>query len=122
MALWSTAWLTSPGRDGYGDILEAQAPWNRDEELGILILGHLDTVHPIGSLATTHTFRREGDQVFGPGIYDMKAGSYMAYYVRAVRAPMRARSLSTSARSSTISMPRKGFLRWSATWRCSGAD
>ena len=68
------------GRDGYGDILEVQAPWNRDEEPGILILGHLDTVHPIGSLATTHTFRREGDQVFGPGIYDMKAGSYMAYY------------------------------------------
>ena len=70
----------TPGRDGYGDILEAQAPWNRDEEPGILILGHLDTVHPIGSLATTHTFRRDGDQVFGPGIYDMKAGSYIAYY------------------------------------------
>jgi glutamate carboxypeptidase len=70
----------TPGRDGYGDILEAHAPWNRDEEPGILILGHLDTVHPIGSLATTHAFRREGDQVFGPGIYDMKAGSYMAYY------------------------------------------
>ena len=70
----------TPGRDGYGDILEAQAPWNRDEELGILILGHLDTVHAIGSLATTHVFRREGDRVFGPGIYDMKAGSYLAYY------------------------------------------
>jgi glutamate carboxypeptidase len=24
--------------------------------------------------------RREGDSVFGPGIYDMKAGGYMAYY------------------------------------------
>jgi glutamate carboxypeptidase len=72
--------IRTPGRDGYGDILEAQVPWNRDEEPGILILGHLDTVHPIGSLATTHGFRREGDQVFGPGIYDMKAGSYMAYY------------------------------------------
>jgi glutamate carboxypeptidase len=70
----------TPGRDGYGDILEAHAPWNRDKEPGILILCHLDTVHPIGSLATTHVFRREGDQVFGPGIYDMKAGSYMAYY------------------------------------------
>ena len=70
----------TPGRDGYGDILEAHAPWNREEQRGILILGHLDTVHPIGSLATTHVFRREGDRVFGPGIYDMKAGSYMAYY------------------------------------------
>jgi glutamate carboxypeptidase len=72
--------IRTPGREGYGDILEAQAPWNRDEEPGILILGHLDTVHPIGSLTTTHVFRREGDRVFGPGIYDMKAGSYMAYY------------------------------------------
>jgi len=72
--------MRTPGRDGYGDVLEAHAPWNRNKEPGILILGHLDTVHPIGSLATTHAFRREGDQVFGPGIYDMKAGSYMAYY------------------------------------------
>jgi glutamate carboxypeptidase len=70
----------TPGRDGFGDILEARAPWGGDDEPGILILGHLDTVHPIGALATTHVFRREGDVVFGPGIYDMKAGSYMAYY------------------------------------------
>ena len=70
----------TPGRDGYGDILEARAPWGQEDEPGILILGHLDTVHPVGSLATTHVFRRDGDAVFGPGIYDMKAGSYMAYY------------------------------------------
>ena len=70
----------TPGRDGFGDILEARAPWGAEDEPGILILGHLDTVHPIGALSTTHVFRREGDAVFGPGIYDMKAGSYMAYY------------------------------------------
>jgi glutamate carboxypeptidase len=70
----------TPGRDGYGDILEARAPWGQEDKPGILILGHLDTVHPVGSLATTHVFRRDGDAVFGPGIYDMKAGSYMAYY------------------------------------------
>src|SRR5215813_11986227 len=69
-----------PGRDGFGDILEARAPWGEEDEPGILILGHLDTVHPIGALATTHVFRREGDVVFGPGIYDMKAGSFMAFY------------------------------------------
>ncbi len=68
------------GRDGFGDVLEAHAPWGDPDEKGILILGHLDTVHPIGSLATTHRFRREGDKVFGPGIYDMKAGSFMGFY------------------------------------------
>jgi glutamate carboxypeptidase len=70
----------TPGRDGFGDILEARAPWGDANEPGILIMGHLDTVHPIGALATTHVFRREGDTVFGPGIYDMKAGSYLACY------------------------------------------
>jgi glutamate carboxypeptidase len=70
----------TPGRDGFGDILEARAPWGDEDEPGILIVGHLDTVHPIGALATTHVFRREGDAVFGPGIYDMKAGSYMGFY------------------------------------------
>ncbi|MGD9881772.1 MAG: M20 family metallopeptidase [Reyranella sp.] len=72
--------LRTPGRDGFGDILEARAPWGDENEPGILIVGHLDTVHPIGALATTHVFRREGDTVYGPGIYDMKAGSYLACY------------------------------------------
>ncbi|MFO1159763.1 MAG: M20 family metallopeptidase [Reyranellaceae bacterium] len=72
--------LRTPGRDGFGDILEARAPWGDENEPGILIIGHLDTVHPIGALATTHVFRREGDTVYGPGIYDMKAGSYLACY------------------------------------------
>jgi glutamate carboxypeptidase len=70
----------TPGRDGFGDILEARAPWGDEDEPGVLIIGHLDTVHPIGALATTHVFRREGDTVYGPGIYDMKAGSYLACY------------------------------------------
>jgi glutamate carboxypeptidase len=70
----------TPGRDGFGDVLEAEAPWGDPNAKGILILGHLDTVHPIGALATTHVFRRDGDAVYGPGIYDMKAGSFMAYY------------------------------------------
>lgn len=70
----------TPGRDGFGDVLEAHSPWGDETEKGILILGHLDTVHPIGALATTHKFRKEGDKVFGPGIYDMKAGSFMGYY------------------------------------------
>ena len=67
------------GRDGYGDILKARSPWGGDGP-GILVLSHLDTVHPIGFLENTLPFKREGDVVYGPGIYDMKAGAYLAYY------------------------------------------
>jgi glutamate carboxypeptidase len=66
------------GQDGYGDHLIARAPWNGDDP-GILILSHLDTVHPKGTLATM-PFRVEGDVAFGPGIYDMKGGAYIAFH------------------------------------------
>ncbi len=68
-----------PGRDGYGDILEARSPWGGDGP-GILVLCHLDTVHPLGVIDDTLTVRREGDRVYGPGIYDMKGGAYLACY------------------------------------------
>ena len=48
-----------------------------DERPGILILGHLDTVHPIGTLRL-NPCRIEGDRLYGPGGYDMKAGVYLA--------------------------------------------
>jgi glutamate carboxypeptidase len=67
-----------PGRDGFGDILECRTPWG--EGKGILVLAHLDTVHPVGMIEKDLRIRREGDSVFGPGIYDMKAGGYIAYY------------------------------------------
>lgn len=67
-----------PGTDGKGDILIAQSEWG--EEPGILILSHLDTVHPIGMIEQAQQVRREGDSIYGPGIYDMKGGAYMAYY------------------------------------------
>ena len=37
----------TPGRDGFGDILRTRTPWGGDGP-GILVLSHLDTVHPIG--------------------------------------------------------------------------
>lgn len=48
-----------------------------DERPGILILGHYDTVHPIGTLEK-NPWRFEGDKLYGPGIYDMKAGICLA--------------------------------------------
>jgi glutamate carboxypeptidase len=47
-------------------------------EPGILVLSHMDTVHPVGTLASKLTYRREGDRVYGPGIYDMKGGLMLA--------------------------------------------
>lgn len=48
-----------------------------DTRHGILVLGHYDTVHPIGTLEK-NPCRQEGDKLYGPGIYDMKAGVVLA--------------------------------------------
>jgi glutamate carboxypeptidase len=45
---------------------------------GILILSHIDTVHPKGTLATRLPFKLDGDKLYGPGLYDMKGGAYIA--------------------------------------------
>ena len=68
-----------PGTDGYGDVVIAEIA-GQCAGPGNLVLGHLDTVHPEGSLAAVLPWRRDGDKVFGPGCYDMKGGLYLAYY------------------------------------------
>ncbi|WP_024509600.1 M20 family metallopeptidase [Bradyrhizobium sp. ARR65] len=67
-----------PGQNGCGDHLVARSSWGQDAP-GILVLSHLDTVHPIGFIKRL-PFRIEGDSAFGPGIYDMKGGAYLAYH------------------------------------------
>ncbi|MBV8923871.1 MAG: M20 family metallopeptidase [Bradyrhizobium sp.] len=66
------------GRDGCGDHLVARSAWGQDAP-GILILSHLDTVHPMGFINRL-PFMVEGNSAFGPGIYDMKGGAYLAYH------------------------------------------
>jgi glutamate carboxypeptidase len=66
------------GRDGCGDHLVARSSWGRDAP-GILVLSHLDTVHPLGFIERL-PFSVQGDAAFGPGIYDMKGGAYLAYH------------------------------------------
>jgi glutamate carboxypeptidase len=66
------------GRDGRGDHLVARSAWGQDQP-GILVLSHLDTVHPMGFIRRL-PFHIEGDSAFGPGIYDMKGGAYLAYH------------------------------------------
>ncbi len=60
--------------ENYGDHIVIRAFQNSNPtEKQILMLGHTDTVHPVGSLAE-RPFRIDGDKVFAPGIFDMKAG------------------------------------------------
>jgi len=71
----------TPGQDDFGDILIARTQWDHPPKTaGILVLSHLDTVHPLGTGQTTLQWRRDEDHVQGPGIYDMKAGAFIAYY------------------------------------------
>src|SRR5690606_16318656 len=58
---------------GWGMHLRARVAGADQTLAPILILGHIDTVHPVGTLETL-PFKVEGERVTGPGIYDMKAG------------------------------------------------
>jgi glutamate carboxypeptidase len=66
------------GHSGCGDHLVARSSWGQDQP-GILVLSHLDTVHPLGFIERL-PFKVEGNSAFGPGIYDMKGGAYLAYH------------------------------------------
>jgi glutamate carboxypeptidase len=66
-----------PGKQGRGDHLIARSAWGQDKP-GILVLSHLDTVHPMGFIKRL-PFKVDGDVAYGPGIYDMKGGAYLAY-------------------------------------------
>jgi glutamate carboxypeptidase len=76
-----------PGRMGYGDCVRATFPHPTPHVPGILVMGHLDTVHPIGTLQSL-PYRREGNRAYGPGILDMKGGNYLA--LEAIRQLQRA--------------------------------
>lgn len=91
------AWMRALGgqirwhrQKNFGDLLEArfaaqpmpkstqaQAGRRQNRVRPILLLGHLDTVWPMGTLARM-PFRKAKGKAFGPGIYDMKAGVAMA--------------------------------------------
>jgi len=51
-----------------GDHLRAELP---GEGAPLLVVGHADTVWPVGTLETM-PFRVEGDRAYGPGTFDMK--------------------------------------------------
>jgi len=65
------------GRMGFGDCARATFSFAAKDQPGILIMGHLDTVHPVGTLGNL-PWRREGERCYGPGIFDMKGGNFIA--------------------------------------------
>jgi glutamate carboxypeptidase len=66
---------------GYGEHLRLRAFVDAREETGaILLIGHTDTVHPLGSLRERPWREQEG-RIYGPGIFDMKANCALALEV-----------------------------------------
>ena len=61
-------------RPDRGDHLRARIAGNGPP---VLLLGHFDTVWPIGTLDRM-PLRRDGDRLYGPGTFDMKAGIALA--------------------------------------------
>ncbi|MGA8940818.1 MAG: M20 family metallopeptidase [Acidobacteriaceae bacterium] len=61
----------------FGDVLELRFGTARSKRGRVLLLGHLDTVWPMGTLAKMPWREVEG-KFFGPGVLDMKAGVVMA--------------------------------------------
>jgi glutamate carboxypeptidase len=61
----------------FGDILEIRFGSPRSRRRPILLLGHLDTVWPLGTLKKM-SWREADGKYWGPGVLDMKAGVVMA--------------------------------------------
>src|SRR5205814_2191919 len=64
--------------EDYGDNLQIDFAGN-DSRKPVLLLGHFDTVYPLGALATMPC-RTEGDRLHGPGVLDMKSGIAQMFY------------------------------------------
>jgi glutamate carboxypeptidase len=62
---------------GFGNAMEARFGPRRRGEKPVLMLGHLDTVWPLGTLKTM-PWRVTNGRLWGPGVLDMKAGVAMA--------------------------------------------
>jgi len=75
----------------HGDHIRAELWPGRGRPAGqILILGHLDTVYDLGTLARM-PFRVSRGRAYGPGSYDMKSGLVIALFAAEVLHTMRMR-------------------------------
>ncbi len=88
------AWATALGatvrrhrQKHFGDVLELRFGPARSRRPRVLVLGHLDTVWPLGTLRSM-PWREAGGKLFGPGVLDMKAGVVMALEAIAAIQPL----------------------------------
>jgi glutamate carboxypeptidase len=64
------------GQVAFGDHLRVE--WGESEGQ-ILLLGHMDTVWPVGEIKE-RPFEVQGERATGPGIFDMKGGLVIGFY------------------------------------------
>ena len=80
-----------PGEAGFADVVKAEFAFGSGPP--VLILGHLDTVHLVGTTSDELPVRRDGDLLFGPGVQDMKGGMFLAVHalekILAAHGPLR---------------------------------
>lgn len=70
--------------ENYGDNIQIDFP-GRDKTKPVLLLGHFDTVYPLGTLANMPC-HQTGDRLHGPGVLDMKSGvALMLYAIEALK-------------------------------------
>src|SRR4030081_1152116 len=72
MAIMGASIERIAGRQGFAGCVRARFPPPQAGERGILIAGHFDTVHPVGTLQKL-PWRREDGKCFAPWISDLKA-------------------------------------------------
>ncbi|HVS83582.1 MAG TPA: M20 family metallopeptidase [Pyrinomonadaceae bacterium] len=66
--------------EDFGEHLRIRAFVEGNDVAPIVILGHTDTVHPRGAIKE-RPWRAEGNRIYGPGIFDMKANCALALEV-----------------------------------------
>jgi glutamate carboxypeptidase len=63
--------------EDFGEHVRIRAFAGENNAAPIIILGHTDTVHPRGAIKE-RPWRADGNRIYGPGIFDMKANCALA--------------------------------------------
>lgn len=63
--------------EDFGEHVLIRAFGGESDAAPIVILGHTDTVHPRGAIKE-RPWRTEGNRIYGPGVFDMKANCALA--------------------------------------------